>query len=103
MDYLLNKIEINFKLRNVAQNLPTMRETWVQSLYWEDSLEKGMATHPSILTWESYGQRSMVGYSPWGHKESDMSEQLTHTHTHRGTHIHPTLTSYRETIKLKGT
>ena len=62
-----------------------------------------MATHPSILTWESYGQRSMVGYSPWGHKESDMSEQLTHTHTHTGTHIHPTLTSYRETIKPKGT
>ena len=47
-----------------------------------------MATHPSILTWESYGQRSMVGYSPWGHKESDMSEQLTHTHTHTHREVH---------------
>ena len=37
----------------VAQtvNLPTMRETWVQSLSWEDALEEGMATHSSILAW----------------------------------------------------
>ena len=31
---------------------------------------------------EFHGQRSLAGYSPWGHKESDMTEQLTHTHTH---------------------
>ena len=36
-------------------------------------LEKEMATHSSILAW------SLVGYSPWGHKESDMTEPLTHT------------------------
>ena len=30
-----------------------------------------MATHSSILAWESHGQRSLEGYSPWGHKESD--------------------------------
>ena len=35
----------------VAQNLPVMQETWVQSLDWEDLLEKGMATHSSILAW----------------------------------------------------
>ena len=34
-----------------VQNLPTMQETWVQSLGWEDPLEKGMATHSSILAW----------------------------------------------------
>ena len=34
-----------------VENLPTMWETWVQSLGWEDSLEKGMATHSSILAW----------------------------------------------------
>ena len=34
------------------KNLPAMRETWVQSLGWEDLLEKGMATHSSILAWE---------------------------------------------------
>ena len=34
----------------------------------EDPLEKGMATHSSILPGESHGQRSLAGYSPWGHK-----------------------------------
>ena len=34
-----------------VKNLPTMQETWVQSLGWEDPLEKGMATHSSILAW----------------------------------------------------
>ena len=35
----------------MVKNLPAMWETWVQSLGWEDPLEKGMATHPSILAW----------------------------------------------------
>ena len=39
----------------------------------EDPLEEEMAIHPSILG-ESHGQRSLVGYSPWGCKESDMTE-----------------------------
>ena len=41
----------------------------VQSLGQEDPLEKEMATQSSILAWKSNGQRSLVGYSPWGHKE----------------------------------
>ena len=45
-----------------------------------------MATHSSILPGEFHGQRSLVSYSPWGHKESDTTEQLTHTHTHTHTH-----------------
>ena len=44
------------------------------SLGGEDPLEKGMATRSSILTGESHGQRSLAGYSPWGRKESDMTE-----------------------------
>ena len=36
-----------------------------------------MATHSSILAGEFHGQRSLEGYSPWGHKESDMTERLT--------------------------
>ena len=36
-----------------------------------------MATHSSILAGEYHGQKSLVGYSPWGHKESDTTEQLT--------------------------
>ena len=55
-----------------------MQETWVQSLGWKDTLEKGMVTHSSILTGESHGQKSLMGYSPWGHKESDTTEWLTY-------------------------
>ena len=36
-----------------ANNLPALQETWVQSLGWEDPLEKGKATHCSILAWRS--------------------------------------------------
>ena len=34
-----------------VKSLPAMQETWVRSLHWGDPLEKGMATHPSILAW----------------------------------------------------
>ena len=54
----------------MVKNLPTMRETWVQSLDQEEPLEKGMTIHSSI----QYGQRSLTGYSPWDWKESDMIE-----------------------------
>jgi len=36
----------------MVKNLPPMQETWVISLGWEGPLEKGMATHSSILAWE---------------------------------------------------
>ena len=58
-----------------AKNLPAMRKTWVRSLGWEDSLQEGMETHSSIRPGESHGQRSLAGYSPWGPKESDMTER----------------------------
>ena len=48
----------------MVKNLPTMQETWVQSLGQEDPLEKGMATNTSILAWRIPWQRSLVGYSP---------------------------------------
>ena len=35
----------------MVKNLPAVQETWVRSLCWEDPLEKGMATHSSILVW----------------------------------------------------
>ena len=57
-----------------VKNLPIMRETWVQSLGQEDPLEKEMAAHSILLPGESRGQRTLVGYSPWGHKELDMTE-----------------------------
>ena len=45
--------------------LSTVRETRVQSLGWEDPLEKETAIHSSILPGKSHGQRSLEGYSPW--------------------------------------
>ena len=57
-----------------------MQETWVPSLGREDTLEEEMETHSSILAWQSHGQRSLVGYSPGGHKELDSTEQLTLSH-----------------------
>ena len=54
---------------------------------------------PVFLPGESHGQRSLAGYSPWGHKELDTAEQLTCTHTHTHTHTHKEL----ETLSLQGT
>ena len=52
-----------------SKRLPTMWETWVQSLGWEDLLEKEMATYSSILPGKSHRQRNLEGYSPWGRRE----------------------------------
>ena len=74
-----------------VKRLSTMQETRVRSLGWEDPLEKEMAIHliPELgrspgggngnplqdyLPGKSHGQRSLVGYSPWGRKESDTTE-----------------------------
>ena len=56
-----------------VKNLPEMQETqetWIQSLGQEDSLVEEMATHSSIIAWGIPWQRSLVGYSPWGHKNA---------------------------------
>ena len=60
----------------MAKSPPATCEARVRSLGQEDPLEKEMATHPSTLPGKSHGQRNMVGYSPWGRKESDMTERL---------------------------
>ena len=55
----------------LVKNLPAMQETWIRSLGWKDPLEKGKATLPSPVFWP----REFRGlYSPWGCKESDMTE-----------------------------
>ena len=61
------------------KRLPGMQETWVRSLSWEDPLEKEMAAHSSTLAWRIPWGRSLVGYSPWGCKESDTTEWLHFT------------------------
>ena len=61
-------------MAQMVKNLPATQETWVCSLGWEDPLEKGMATHSSILAWKLREQRSLTGDSSSGHKELDMTE-----------------------------
>ena len=60
----------------MVKHLPTMWETWVQSLGWEDLLEKEMATQSSILAWKIPWMEEPVGYSSWGRKELDTIERL---------------------------
>ena len=73
----------------MVKNPPALRETWIQSLVWEVPLEKGMATHSSILAW-----RIPMDRGAWWttvHKitksETGLSD-FTHTHTHTHTHIY---------------
>ena len=56
----------------MVMNLPAMQKTQVQSLGQKDPLEKGMATHSSILAW-----RIPWTVSPWGHKEMGVTERLS--------------------------
>ena len=64
-------------MAQTVKNLPAMQETQVQSLSREDPLEKGMATHSSILAWRMPRTEESGGYRPWGCKESDTTERLT--------------------------
>ena len=72
----------------MVKNLPAMQETQVWFLCQEDPPKKQMAIHstPISLPRKSHGQRSLVGYSPWACRESDMTEHVwlsnwAHTHT----------------------
>ena len=64
-------------MAQLVKNLPAMQETRVPSLGQEDPLEKGMKLTPVFLPRKFHGQRSLAGYSSWGHKELDMTEQLS--------------------------
>ena len=64
-------------MAQTVKNLCAVQEMQAQYLGREDPLEEGMATHSSILAWRIPMDRSLVGYSPWGHKESDTTEQLS--------------------------
>ena len=61
----------------MVKNPPAMWATWVQSLGWEDSLEEGMATQSYSCLENPHRQRSLEGSSPWGCKESNMTERLS--------------------------
>ena len=65
----------------MVKNLLAMQETWVGEIPWR---RKRQPT-PVFLSGKSHGQRSLSGYSPWTHKEPDMTE---HAHTHSHSHTH---------------
>ena len=78
-------------LAQKIKNPPAMRETWVQSLDWEDPLEEGKAIHFSTGAWRIPMDREAWQASPWSQKEPDTTEQLSpaqHSHlnhNYRGT------------------
>ena len=71
MHFLLLYLLGTSLVAQLVKNPPAVQEIWVRSLGWEDPLEKGTATHSSILAW-----RIPWTYSPWGCKESGTTEQL---------------------------
>ena len=78
---MISWLALHFGASLVAQsvkNLPAMQETHVQSLGWEDSLEKGMATHSNILAWRIPWTEEHGPLQPWG--QSETTEQLTCFH-----------------------
>ena len=65
----------------MVKNLPTVWETWVRSLGQEVPWRRAWQTSPVFLPGKSHGQRSLAGYSPWGSKESDTTEELSPSFT----------------------
>ena len=61
-------------MAQIVKNLPATQETQVQSLGWEDSLEKEMATHSSALAWKIPWMEKPDRLQSMGHKESDTTE-----------------------------
>ena len=68
---------MDFHVAQMVKNLPAMQDTsvrsWVRNILWR----REQKSTPVFLPGESHGQRSLLGYSPWGHKESDRTELLT--------------------------
>ena len=56
---LISKMRASL-VAQLVKNPLAMRETWVRSLGWEDPMEKGMATHSSILAWKSMGLQRVI-------------------------------------------
>ena len=65
---------VSFPVAQLVKNLPAMRETWVQSLDWEDPQKMKWQPIPVFLPGESQGRQSLVGCRLRGRKESDTAE-----------------------------
>ena len=62
---------------SVGEELPAIQETWVRSWVGKMLWRREWQPNPAFLPGDFHGQRSLAGYSPWDHKESDMTKQLT--------------------------
>ena len=75
------------QVERIHLQMQETQETWVQSLGWEIP-GGGHGNSPRYLRGKFHGHRSLAGYSPWGHEESDTNEQLnTHTEDRSTTHF----------------
>ena len=72
----------------MVKNLPAVQEIWLQAVGQEDPWRREWQPTPVYLPREFHGQRSLVAYSPWGLKESDTTERLTHSHTFTASHLY---------------
>ena len=79
----------------MVKNLTAMQETWVQSLGQNIPWRREWQHTPVFFPGEFHGERSLVGYSPWGHRVGHDWVTNTHTHTHTHTHVNYT------TIKME--
>ena len=71
-------------MAQTVKNLPTVQEPWIRSLDGEDPLEKGMATHLSILAWKIPWTEELGGLQSMGLQRVDMTERLqllTHSYS----------------------
>ena len=73
-NYLMLSPPLVSLIAQMVKNLPAMWEPWVQPLGQEDPWGREWQPNPVFLPGEFHGQRSLVGYSPWGCKESDTTE-----------------------------
>jgi len=67
-------LQKGFTPAQTVKNLPAMQDTWVRSLGQKIPWRKDWQPTPVFLPGESHGQRSLVGYGPWGSKELDTTE-----------------------------
>ena len=73
-----------FIVAQTVENLPVVQETRIWSLDGKMHWRREWQPTPVFSPGKLHGQRSLVGYGPWGCKESDKTELLTHTHTPLG-------------------
>ena len=68
LTYLVTNFVKSSLVAQMVKNLPVTWETQIRSLGWEDPLEKRMVITPVFLPGKFQGQKSLTGYSPWGHR-----------------------------------